>query len=308
MLKTITLELKHPLDRTIDGSELTIDRLVHLSERELFHFELPTMTGSLKLGDLFSIHFSDGSKKDSNGIEQQLIMSGDLRKIVGLSSHTRLGRTVIEGDVGDRFGSSQMGGELLALGSVGHNAFADKRGGMAFVSGNAGDGLGAPSPASTRGIQGGDTIVLGNVGARACERMRRGTVLVNGNTGSYLAHGWIAGTILVIGSLGSHWCSGMKRGSLILTSMPSSPSGATWTQARPTELTFLPILWKHLQKELHLIQGIVESKPQLRPLLSELRHQLPRGRWVDRCRGDLECDGRGELLVTSGDEALEVNP
>jgi len=274
-----------------------LDSLIHLPQSQLAELVLHSVAGDVRLSELFDIHLEPRNSTDDLGLQNRLILRGDLRRFDNLCRFTRSGITLVTGSVGSDFARTQHGGAILVDGSVGDRALADKRGGLSVIGGDAADSLGCPLPGKLQGIQGGDTIILGSLGQRACERMRRGIVCVGGDIGDHLAHQWIAGTILCLQQIGSNWGSQMRRGSLILRSCPSACSGATLSKQRPLELSFLPILWKHLRDLLNQVVSMEEFSGVFRTKCTDLVETLPRGAEVYRSIGDLECQGQGEVLV-----------
>ncbi|MFM7977270.1 MAG: hypothetical protein ACKO8U_19535 [Pirellula sp.] len=274
-----------------------MDSLIDLTQSQLAELVLSSVAGKVRLGELFDVHIEVRNSTDDPGLQNRLILRGDLRRFDNLCGFTRSGITLVTGSVGSDFARTQHGGAILVDGSVGARALADKRGGLSVIGGDAADSLGCPLPGKLQGIQGGDTIVLGSLGHRACERMRRGIVCVAGDIGEHLAHQWIAGTILGLQQIGSNWGSQMRRGSLILRTYPTACSGATLSKQRPLELSFLPILWKYLRDLLNQVASIEELSAVFRTKCTDLVEALPRGPEVYRSIGDLECQGQGEVLV-----------
>jgi formylmethanofuran dehydrogenase subunit C len=274
-----------------------LDSLIGLPQSQLAELVLSSLAGNVRLGELFDIHIEARNSTDDLGLQNRLILRGDLRRFDNLCGFTRSGITLVIGSVGSDFARTQRGGAILVDGSVGARALADKRGGLSVIGGDAADSMGCPLPGKLQGIQGGDTIILGSLGHRACERMRRGIVCVAGDIGEHLAHQWIAGTILGMQQIGSNWGSHMRRGSLILRTYPSASSGATLSKQRPLELSFLPILWKYLRDLLNQAASIEELSAVFRTKCTDFVEVLPRGPKVYRSIGDLECQGQGEVLV-----------
>lgn len=274
-----------------------MDSLIDLPQSQLAELVLSSVAGNVRLGELFDVHIEARNSTDDLGLQNRLILRGDLQRFDNLCGFTRSGITLVIGSVGRDFARTQRGGAILVDGSVGVRALADKRGGLSVIGGDAADSLGCPLPGKLQGIQGGDTIILGRLGHRACERMRRGIVCVAGDIGEHLAHQWIAGTILGMQQIGSNWGSHMRRGSLILRTYPSASSGATLSKQRPLELSFLPILWKYLRDLLNQAASIEELSAVFRTKCTDFVDALPRGPKVYRSIGDLECQGQGEVLL-----------
>lgn len=280
---------------------------------------LRSSEGELRVADCFDVEVR---YEEGDVARSVLVITGELQVFEGLCQGTTFGTTLVCGSVGDRFGAGQRGGDLLLIGNAGSEALMDKRSGWSLIHGNVGDRFAGPAPGDLSGMRGGDTIVLGDVGNRACERMRRGSVYIQGRVGEYLAHSWIAGTIYVDGELGRHWCTGMRRGSLLLREPKVSECGASLSMTRSCELSFLPILWKHIRslvgktvKELRspLFSsgsphdslcdykkscGMAEShEADTTVAMERFIQRLPTSNQVIRCFGDLERNGQGEVLV-----------
>jgi formylmethanofuran dehydrogenase subunit C len=133
--------------------------------------------------------------------------------------------------------------------------------------------------------------------------MRRGTVWIAGDVGDHLAHRMVAGTILVQGRVSSQWGTGMRRGSLLFAREPVRESGASLSPGRRLELSFLPLIWKHLHTLQLQIRGTeVISAKSLWPLLP-----LPSTRWVDRRVGDLAIGGKGEVLILQRQSSITTS-
>ena len=114
----------------------------------------------------------------------------------------------------------------------------------------------------------------------------------------------IAGTLAVMGNIGSHWAGGMRRGSLILGRDFSTHPTASLSEARDFELSFLPLIWRHIEKLQNEAIAILSLANALtRTALQRASNEfpspikIPRTRWVQRQIGDLNCKGRGEVLV-----------
>lgn len=283
---------------SIDASPISLDRLKELSATQIEKLVLTANIGSLRIDEIFEVDVDESCCDASRAFV--LILQGDLSSFDNLCSETTTGITILQGNAGHDFAVTQRGGAIYVEGSLGQRAFSDKRDGLCMIAGNVADRFGAPLPGKLQGVSGGDSILLGDVGDRACERMRRGTICVAGRIGSHLAHQWIAGTILALQPPGPFWGAQMRRGSLILCSDSNSDSAATLSPPRPLELSFLPILWKHLQSLLSEAESLAELSSSFKERCSQLKRRLPVGRHVLRSVGDLECDGQGEVLVLQG--------
>ena len=270
-----------------DGSAIRMDSIQGRLPLEIASMPIRSSDGEVRnLGSLFAITLHD----DPSDV---VLIRGDCSHFDHLGSHHSLGTLIIDGNTGDRFGAYQTGGKIVVVGNVGDFAFEGRAGGVALITGNAGDFLAAPRPGSKVGMRGGDLLVLGNVGDRACERLRRGTVVLGGDVGASLASRCIAGTVVAFGNIGTDWGGGMKRGSLIFLREPTSESAAFLSHSNDFELSFLPLIWKHL----HRLQN--ELLQQL-SMIQDLRFiplEIPSTRWVSRQVGDLHFDGQGEVLI-----------
>jgi len=269
----------------IDGTAIAVDRLCGKSATELQGVPIETSEGMRTLADLFSISSAESS-------DETLSVVGDCTRLQRLGVHHSRGTLLIRGNVGDRFGERQEGGRLLVLGDAGDEAFAGKKEGVSIVFGNCGDRFGAPLPGEKSGIRGGDCLVYGNVGDRACERLRRGTIVIGGDAGEALGAQCIAGTMIVFGDVGEAWGMGMRRGSLIFLSDPCSEPGCSLSDPKYFELSFLPLVWKHLRKLQDSVLAFCDSIESQRA--REIN--FPTSRWVSRQLGDMSIDGQAEVL------------
>ena len=281
----------------IDGSAISVERICDKSSSELQEVQIETSAGLITLTDLFSITRTDLSNQaaSSSGIassDETLLLVGDCTRVRQLGFNHSRGTLVVRGNVGDRFGEGQEGGRLLVLGDVGDEAFAGKKDGESIVFGNCGDRFGAPLPGDKSGIRGGDCLVYGNVGDRACERLRRGTIVIGGDAGEALGAQCIAGTIIVFGDVGEAWGMGMRRGSLIFLTDPCSEPGCSLSDPKYFELSFLPLVWKHLRK----LQGSVLAFCDSIESQRSKEINFPTSRWVSRQLGDMSIDGQAEVL------------
>lgn len=283
----LELTLKRPVEQHVDGSQLSPEKLLHISLAELMSMPLRTSrSGSVCLEDLFWVQWPSGPS-------DMVMIRGDCSFITGLGHRMSTGVLVIDGNAGDRVAEEMRGGVILVAGNVGDDSCAGIRGGTVAVHGNCGDRLAAPLPGERRGMCGGDILIAGDVGIRACQRMRRGTVCIAGDAGEYLAPHMIAGTILVLGETAAHWGMGMRRGSLLFAHEPKGDTGASLSPCRNLELSFLPLVWNHLNS---LQKRLVSL---CLPLQTASWHNvaIPSTRWVERRLGDVSAGGKGEILV-----------
>ena len=282
----------------IDGSSIRPDGFVGLSLEQINKTVLSTERGKVALNEVFEL------SSDQPSLEPFLVIAGDCETIEGLGTQMQNGTICILGNVGDNTGKSMSGGTLVVSGNARDHLGAGMTDGLVYVLGNCRHGLASPLAGKKSGMRGGDILVAGNVGDRACERMRRGTVFVAGDAGDYCAPQMIAGTLVVMGNLGSQWAGGMRRGSLILGRDFSTNPTASLSEAREFELSFLPLIWRHVEKRQNDALAILSLAVALTPAAPRRASQevpglikIPRTRWVQRQIGDLNCNGRGEVLV-----------
>lgn len=294
----LLLQRTHKYFGVIDGSSIRPDGFVGLSLEQINATVLSTESGKVTLSEVFELSL------DQLSLEPFLVIAGDCETIEGLGTHMQNGTICILGNVGDNTGKSMSGGTLVVSGNARDHLGAGMTNGLVYVLGNCRHGLASPLAGKKSGMRGGDILVAGNVGDRACERMRRGTVFVGGDAGDYCAPQMIAGTLVVMGNLGSQWAGGMRRGSLILGRDFSTNPTASLSEAREFELSFLPLIWRHvekLQNEAFAILSLAMAQTLAAPQRASTEVpspiKIPRTRWVQRQIADLNCNGRGEVLV-----------
>jgi len=238
---------------------------------EIGALKLPYNSGMIRLDEIFEL-IGDPS--------ESLVIDGDCTNVTHLGMRLDKGSILVKGAAGNDFAHQMTGGRIEVLGDCGDRLATNMRNGLVVVHGSAGDCVAGPAVGQRRGMQGGDCIVLGNIGSRAAERMRRGMLFVGGDTGDFGAAQMIAGTVIVMGELGSEWAGGMKRGSIILSSPTEEDFAAELTPSREFELSFLPLLWRHLKS-----------------LVGENEVKIPSSRWATRRNGDRANQGLGEVLT-----------
>lgn len=282
----------------LDGSVLLPEVLKNRTQETVRDMPLPTDQGTLAIADVFLVDHCD------TGDEDTLLIQGDCSNIQNLGLQMQSGTLCILGDVGHQTAQGMTGGRLVIAGNTGDHLGAGMQDGLIYVVGNCGHHLGAPLPGQKSGLRGGDILIAGNVGDRACERMRRGTVFVGGNMGTYAASQMIAGSLIVAGEIEDHWGAGMRRGSIIFFRDYTGEPIAALSSARDFELSFLPILWKHLEhiqnEAVEILQdGINRTSQWTRESTasSPTLIGIPKTRWVSRQIADLNYQGRGEVLV-----------
>lgn len=287
---------------TIDGSVLRPDLLSKLSIPEIEATLITTELGPVTLRQVFDISVAPSI------LESSILMEGDCEAIDKLGQHMESGVLCVLGSVGNHAGQEMRGGKIIIAGNVRDHLGSGMQDGFIYVSGNCENALASPRPGRKTGMRGGDIFIAGNVGTRACERMRRGTVFITGDAGAFAASQMIAGSLVVMGNLGGQWGGGMRRGSIILGMdpariQPSQPT-ASLSAPRDFELSFLPLVWRHiarLQSDALEVLGFAMANSAGWGLTAS-RHvpnpvKIPSTRWVQRQIGDLNFNGRGEVLV-----------
>jgi formylmethanofuran dehydrogenase subunit C len=294
----ILLRRTSQLFGTIDGQCLRPDTLSALSLDQIKAIELTTDSGVVRLGEVFEV------SSDRIPLEPFLVIEGDCEDVDGLAAEMQCGQICVFGNVGHNAGRSMSGGTMILVGNTGNHLAAGMADGLIYLVGDCRDGLASPLPGKKSGMRGGDILVAGSVGNRACERMRRGTVFIAGNAGDYCAPQMVAGSLIVMGNVGCDWAGGMRRGSLILGRDTSSKPLASLSEARDFELSFLPLIWKHVEHRqneafavLNLSISFAHSASQRASRETPSPIRIPRTRWVQRQIADLNCNGRGEVLV-----------
>ncbi len=282
----------------VDGSPIRPDWFAGKSLDEINSIVLSTQRGPIALSELFDV------STDRMPVEPFVVIAGDCGSIEGLGSEMRGGTMCILGDVGDNTARGIAGGSLVIAGNARDQLGAGMIDGLIYVSGSCRHGLASPLPGKKSGMRGGDILITGCVGDRACERQRRGIVFVAGDIGNHSAAQMIAGTLVVMGRIGDQWAGGMRRGSIILGGDPSSRPTASLSEARDFELSFLPLIWRHVEKQQNDVFAILNlaitfAKSATTRIVRETQPpiKIPRTRWVRRQIADLNCKGRGEVLV-----------
>ena len=284
---------------SMDGSSLYPEAFKNLSQEAIGAMSIATDQGPVPISKVFQVERCETSCEDI------VLIEGDCKSIEKLGYRMKSGTLCILGDVGERTAMELAGGRVLIAGNAGDFLAAGMQDGLIYLSGNCGDNLGSPLPGQKSGLRGGDLFIAGSVGDRACERMRRGTVFIGGDIGSYAASQMIAGSLVIAGELGDHWGAGLRRGSIILFRDYTGEPSASLSEAREFELSFLPLLWKHLERvQIEAMQtwtDVISDAP-LRPTPIK----IPRTRWVQRQIADQNYQGRGEVLVLRRVSSSEV--
>jgi len=239
---TLPVELPGLTPEAVRGKSLgEVERLSILHGRE-----------QLPLGELFAVR---GETSDS-----LIELTGDLTHVHCLASGMTEGEFHIQGDVGDSLG-------------------AEMRGGLIRVEGNAGNGVGAARPGTTRGMRGGTIVVTGDAGDGVGTKMRRGLIVIGGNAGNLLGHDMLAGTIVVMGGCGAGPGAGMKRGTLCLLGPTTPQLLPSFRYACTSQFAVLELLWRQLESlGLEATERLVSEE-------------------LDLVSGDLLSLGRGEIFT-----------
>lgn len=287
---TLVLEWKNSSRPWVDFRDVSVDQLASASLVEMDKFRVWVDGGECALLDHFLV-----SRRDVPVEERAIptvIAEGDFSRALGLGTGMRKSRLVFHGNAGDATGRRLQGGTICILGNAGHYLAEDMKQGLLCVFGDCGDHLAGPSAGRLKGMSGGDLLVYGSVGARAFERMRRGTAFVSGSIGAYACHQMIAGTVIAMGDIGASCCHGMRRGSFVVRNLSGSDAIGLFTEPMPFELSFLSLLWRHVASlENHVHEELAGLGYASLPRLS-----IPSDIWVHRMIGDLQIDGRGEII------------
>lgn len=190
----------------VEAPCLTPGSVLGKSEKEIA--SLPVLVGNRKqkVGDIFRVRRTG---------DDLLVVGGCLRHVKRIGQGMETGRLLIRGTPGMHLGEEMSGGELRVEGDIPDWCFCGINGGLACVSGNAGNMTAAALPGESRGMKGGVVMIAGNTGSRTGDAMRRGIIAIGGGTGDFVGSRMVAGTIIVRGRLAKRAGGGMKRGSII---------------------------------------------------------------------------------------------
>lgn len=199
-MRSITLRLRVEDGNSIDASTLRLEELAKKPTGQIARQLIHVSSDSVELGGIFQI-----DSRETSDDEPALILQGNCQFVHSLGHQHRVGRIIVESDIGDHCGACMSGGTIT-------------------VAGNAGRYLGAPTGSRGIGMNGGRIAVSGSAGEFAGHRMRRGEIWIAGDAGVGLASWQVAGTIGVGGAVGEQVGYGMRRGTLILATPTSLPS------------------------------------------------------------------------------------
>ena len=303
----LILRKKNSFLSSIDGSSLCPDAFKNLSKEAIEATPITTDQGPVPIAMAFHVDLCETIRQET------ILIQGNCTKLEKLGCQMKSGTLCILGDVGERTAQGLAGGRIVIAGNAGDHLGAGMKDGLIYVSGNCGNNLGSPLPGQKAGMRDGDVLIAGTAGNRACERMRRGTVFIGGDLGTYAASQMIAGSLVVAGEIGDHWGAGLRRGSIILFKDYAGEPSASLSDAREFELSFLPLLWKHIERvqmealEI-LTDAIANAKGWLQAPVPNVPSpiKIPRTRWVQRQIADLNYQGRGEVLVLRRVSSPEV--
>ncbi len=301
---------RRPCQERLDGSNLLPESLIGLSIEQIRCWPLAADGSGGLVGDRFDVSQVDGA-------EDELTIVGDCSHLSRIGMKMTRGTLNVVGDAGDLVGADNRGGTIRILGNAGGQVGQSQRSGLIYVTGDCGPLLAGPSPGAKSGMRGGDILVLGSIGERSCERLRRGTVFVGGDVGPNACANMIAGTLVCIGKIGDQWGGGMRRGSIVLSQVAESPTAASLSSSHSFELSFLPLLWKHLDHLLsHTQLRCIDLLRSIETAGAASQHayvapravEIPMTRWVDRAIGDLNYQGKGEVLTLRRISSIQSAP
>ncbi len=215
----------------VEAPCLTPGSVLGRSEKEIA--SLPVLVGNRKhkIGDIFRV---------SRSGDDSLVVGGNLRHVKRIGEKMESGILLIRGTPGMHLGEEMSGGELRVEGDIPDRCLCGMSGGLAYVSGSAGNMTAAALPGESRGMKGGVVVIAGNTGSRTGDAMRRGLIAVGGNAAEFAGSRMVAGTIIVCERLARRAGGGMKRGSIIALGGVDGilPSFAKACRYRPS---FMPL-------------------------------------------------------------------
>ena len=265
---TLTLTLRTQPPARVRAPALAPDRLRGLGASEVAALTVRCGRQTLAVGDLFDVSGAGG---------EDLVLTGDLRRVDEIATGMAGGRVVVEGPCGDHVGARMSGGEIDVRGDAGAWAGAALAGGALRIRGGAGARLGGAYPGARVGMTAGEIVVSGDAGEEAGAGLRRGLVAVGGETGSGAGLRMLAGTVIALGGIGPEAGIGNKRGSLV--------------SGRPQEL--LPVYAFTARYQPPALRLQLRRARQLGLAVDDA---LLRGTWA-RWSGDRTELTRGEILI-----------
>lgn len=159
-MKPFTFTLKKNPSFKVDCRQLTPDKLVDLSIKQILEM---TLNNSIKVIDLFDI----------SGVNfEHIVFKNSNIQLEHIGHQMSRGSITIEGDCGDFLGANMRGGSIIGYGNAGDRVGDQMRRGMILIDGNAGDYCGSRMLAGTIGVH-------GNVGRYTGFGMKRGTILLS---------------------------------------------------------------------------------------------------------------------------------
>ncbi|HWE09363.1 MAG TPA: formylmethanofuran dehydrogenase subunit C [Solirubrobacteraceae bacterium] len=270
---TLTLALRTQPPARVRAPALVPDRLHGLSASEVAALSVRCGRRSLAVGDLFDLSGAGG---------EDLVLTGDLRRVDEIATGMTRGRVVVEGPCGDHVGARMSGGEIEVRGDAGAWAGAELAGGLLRIRGDAGARLGAAYPGARAGMTAGEIVVSGDAGEEVGAGLRRGLVAVGGQAASGAGLRMLAGTVIALGGIGREAGIGNKRGSLV--------SGRT---VEPVPVYAFAARYQPPALRLQL--------RRVRELGLTVDDALVRGTWA-RWSGDRTELSRGEILIFDEEE------
>ncbi|TWT64586.1 formylmethanofuran dehydrogenase subunit C [Allorhodopirellula solitaria] len=258
-MKAISLRLRTGTTESIDISSLRLEDLVERTPDQISHLVIRVDSLSVQLGEIFELE-----SQTTGDSHPTLVLKGDCRRVHHLGHQHRVGRIMVEADIGDHCGACMSGGSIR-------------------IAGNAGRYLAAPTGSRKGGMDGGQIVVGGSAGDFAGSRMRRGEIWIAGDAGAKVAAWQVAGTIGVGGVVGNHVGYGMRRGTLILAAATRLPEFRFTT---PIELAtpFLALrlhnsalrsIWPPARPETGLTQWFTSRGDRSIGGIGEVWHPLP---------------------------------
>jgi formylmethanofuran dehydrogenase subunit C len=160
---TPTLTLRAPPPVRVRATGLTPERLRGLHDSAIAGLTVRCGTETVAVGDLFEV--------SGTGVEEdEVVLSGDLRRFDGIGAGMSGGRLVVDGPCGDDLGARMSGGEIVVSGDAGEEVGAGMRRGLVVVGGRTAAGAGLRMLAGT-------VIALRGIGPEAGLGNKRGSLV-----------------------------------------------------------------------------------------------------------------------------------